>query len=38
MNLCYCNPSWKGKDCSIYDFKHQDTHFFNRSLPFGTGL
>ncbi|CAF0968038.1 unnamed protein product [Adineta steineri] len=35
LGLCYCNPNWKGKDCSIYDFKHHDISSFNRSLPFG---
>ncbi|CAF1609554.1 unnamed protein product, partial [Adineta ricciae] len=34
--LCYCNTNWKGKDCSIYDIKHQDAISYNRSLSFST--
>lgn len=37
MGLCYCNPSWKGKHCSIYDYKYQDSYRDNRTLPFGPG-
>ncbi|UJR26701.1 hypothetical protein I4U23_008017 [Adineta vaga] len=33
---CYCHVNWTGKDCSIYDSKHQDISPFNRSLPLGT--
>ena len=38
MDVCFCNPSWKGNDCSIYDYKHEDLRLYNRSLPFATGL
>ncbi|CAF3430146.1 unnamed protein product, partial [Rotaria sp. Silwood1] len=37
INSCYCNPSWKGKDCSIYDYTYQDTHLYNRTLSYETG-
>ncbi|CAF3759520.1 unnamed protein product [Rotaria socialis] len=35
IGLCFCNSSWKGKDCSIYDNKYQDTYVYNRTLPYG---
>ncbi|CAF1450839.1 unnamed protein product [Rotaria sp. Silwood1] len=36
INSCYCNRSWKGKDCSIYDYTYQDTHLYNRTLSYET--